>query len=265
MDEYDINRQLLLEHDYRVKLTRYTDDLRTRAVEEKTNYFSTLRNMPLDIVKSSGMFYIDSMTEMLLPDYLDDLVDFGVISSANNKPIFNRRWVIPIRDRDGLVSNLVGYSNEANERYIYGTAKYYRRRDTLYGLENLNLAYKLGYAIRTEGITDTMRLRSLGYLNTFAMCGTHKSDYINTMFNRLRYGVIDIPDRDKPGKQAERGWVTNRYIILRTPIMFKDSDEMLKSGEHEGIFRDYMAECIRYITAQEHNGVIYPVKEYTII
>lgn len=261
----DINNQLLVEHEFKVKLTNYVNELRERADKEKTDSFASMRNMPIDIVRDSGIFYVGKMTEMLLPDYIDELVDFGVISPTNNKPIFNNRWVIPIKDTDGLVVNLVGYSKEANERYIYGTSKYYQRRNTLYGLENMNLAYKMGYSIRTEGITDALRLRSLGYPNTFAMCGTHKSEHINDMFNRLRYGVINIPDRDKPGKQAEKGWVTNRYITLRTSILFKDSDEMLRTEEHREIFKVYMDECIRYITSQEHKGIVYPVKEYTII
>ena len=45
----------------------------------------------------------------------------------------------------------------------------------MYGLENLHLAYELGYAVYVEGITDAIRLRSLGILNTFANCGTHAS------------------------------------------------------------------------------------------
>ena len=141
---------------------------------------------------------------MIIPKYIEHLEDFGVISPTNKKPIFNNRWVIPIKNEKGLVQNLVGYTPDAHERYIYGTALYYRRRDTLYGLENLYLAYEMGYAILVEGITDAIRLKSLGYRNTFAMCGTHKSDYILRQLNRCRHGVIKIPDRDNAGLKASK-------------------------------------------------------------
>ena len=261
----NIEQEVLIEHDHKLRFTKYVNILRARSDKSQLEVFSKFRNMPMEILEEIGMFYIGSMTEMLVPEFIDSLVEFGVISTSNNKPIFNNRWVIPIKDTDGLVQNLVGYSNKADERYIYGTGKYYRRRDTLYGLENMELAYKLGYSILVEGITDAIRLQSLGYKNTFAMCGTHKSEFIMQQLNRPRYGTIRIPDRDKPGKSTEKHWITNRYITLRTPIQFKDSDELLRNEDNVEWFNIYMKACIDYITSSEHNGMIHPAKEYTMI
>lgn len=221
--------------------------------------------MPQSIVAQSGIFYIGNMVEMLLPEFMSELYDFGVISATNNKPIFTNRWVIPILDTDGYVQSLVGYSPDAKERYIYGTGKYYRRNETLYGLENLNRAYAEGYAFITEGITDTLRLRSLGYWNTFAMCGTHKTQFILQQLNRLKYGVIWIPDRDAPGKKAERHWVVNKSITLRTPIQFKDCDEFLKSGEYVDWFNEYAQACVEQLTQIEHKGNKMRCEEYTMV
>lgn len=240
---------------YTDKLTEYTLELKKRAGDRQLEYFAEMRKFPLDIVTKSDIFYIGDATEMLLPRYLGDVEDFGVISPTNKKPIFHNRFVIPIKDTDGRVLNLVGYSKEADERYVYGTAKYYRRRETMYGLENLELAYNLGYAIFTEGITDTIRVRGLGYPNCFANCGTHKSEFIMKQLNRCRFGIIKIPDRDAAGQRALRNWKTYRSITLNTFIAYKDIDEMCRDkDDNSEVVKGYLDSCIDWLKTQEHRG-----------
>lgn len=263
--ELFVRRALADKAEYSQKLSNYVNALSRRSNKEKLAELSEFRHLPLEALEEADIFYIGSMAEMLLPLYLNDIKDFGVISSTNKKPIFTERWVMPIKDTDGLVQNLVGYSPSADERYIYGTSRYYRRRDTLYGLENLKIAYDLGYAVLTEGITDTIRLRSLGIKNCFAMCGTHKSDFIFKQLNRCRYGLIRIPDRDEAGKLTEKHWKVNRFVTLHTHLLYKDSDEMLRQDENIELFMRYFEACVSYITEREHKGIIYPEKEYTII
>lgn len=250
---------------YESSLTDYVNTLRLRSDKDKLKELSKIRNIPIEEIENSGIFYISNMVEMLLPDYISNLSDFGVISNTNNKPIFNNRWVIPIRDVNGLILNLVGYSPYENERYIYGTARYYRRRDSLYGLENLNLAYKLGYAILTEGITDAIRLRSIGFKNSFAMCGTQESKFIMQQLNRCRHGVIKIPDRDKAGLKAEKGWQLNRAVTLKVSIEYKDVDEMLRDNTNLEIFMEYINYCIDYLKGGKNRGFKYTNYEATII
>lgn len=250
-----IEDELSIFNKYTDELTEYTYELKSRAGDRMLQYFADLRQIPIDEVIKSDIFYIDDSTEMLLPKYLNSVESFGVISPTNKKPIFHNRFVIPIKDTDNRVLNLVGYSKEANERYVYGTAKYYRRRETMYGLENLQLAYELGYCILTEGITDTIRVRSLGYQVSFANCGTHKSDFIMKQLNRCRYGVIKIPDRDAPGNKASNVWKTYRGITLNTFIAYKDIDEMCKeSEENREVVKVYLENCINWITSMEHRG-----------
>lgn len=240
---------------YENKLTDYVNELRERSNKEYINKFAELRNFPIETVEECGIFYVGEMTEMLLPMYIDDIQEFGVISPTNHKPIFSNRYIIPIKNEQGLVQNLVGYSKEADERYIYGTSKYYRRRETLWGLENLHIAYELGYAIIVEGITDAIRLRSMGYKNTFAMCGTHKSDFIMKQLNRCRHGVIRIPDRDNAGLSALKGWECNRHLTLHVNFAYKDADEMCsESDENREWFNDYMRDCINWIVSDTHKG-----------
>lgn len=240
---------------YEQILTNYAQEMFIRGNKGKLKEFADLRGFKLETVENSGIFYVGEMAEMLLPSFMEHLPRMGIISETNYKPIFRNRWVIPIKNEDGLVHNFVGYSPDANERYIYGTSKYYRRKETLYGLENINLAYEMGYALLTEGITDTIRLRDMGYPNTFAMCGTHKSDFIIRQLNRCRHGIIKIPDRDSAGLRALKNWDSNRSLTLMINMKYKDIDEMCREGaENQEWVKAYLTDCIAWIKSGEHNG-----------
>lgn len=237
-------------------LTLYAKTLYERSDKSRLKMLSDLRKIPLSVLEEAGVFWIENQTELLLPGFINQLKDFGVISPANNKPIFHHRWVFPIKNTDGKVINFVGYSNLVDERYVYGTAKYYNRSDVLYGLENYDEAFRLGYAIITEGITDALAVKGLGYNNVFAWCGTMDSPAKIRLLNRCRYGVIRIPDRDAPGEKTKKLWIFNRYFTLTTYMKYKDSAQMLADGEE---MRDYYKSCldlaIDWILKKEHKGV----------
>ncbi len=243
--------------EFRKELTDYVEVLRQRSDPAMIEEFSKLRNISIEAVKDAGIFYIEDMRKMMIPSYLDKLELFGVISPNNNKPIYHERWVIPIKDVDGLVQGLVGYSNKADERYVYATTQYYMRGDTLWGLERLEKAYELGYGILLEGITDAIHVRSIGYVPVFANCGTRPSDINMGELNRCRFGIIRVHDRDAAGYKTRKHWVTNRYCTLVTPIMYKDSDETLRESEDNVVwFKQYMDACINWIKEKEHKGQI---------
>ena len=250
---------------YENHLTEYVKDMHGRSNKQKLQEFSELRGFSLETINKAEIFYVGEMVEMLVPKYLEYIESFGVISPTNKKPIFHNRYAIPIKNPEGKVINLVGYSKEADERYVYGTAKYYERRDTLWGLENLYIAYKLGYAILVEGITDAIRMRDLGYINTFATCGTHKSEFMMQQLNRCRHGIIRIPDRDSAGIRALEHWDTNRHLTLKVAMQYKDVDEMC-GAEPENIewLRGYMIDCINWILSSQHNGRRSVCEEVTI-
>lgn len=251
----NIDKAINAQKKYTNDFTNYINELRDRAGDNMLDEFARLRQFSLQTIKEQGIFYIGDATEMLIPSYIDRVESFGVISPTNKKPIFHNRYVIPIRDENGNVLNVVGYAKEADERYVYGTSKYYRRRETMYGLENIKLAYDLGYAILTEGITDAIRLRDMGYKNTFANCGTHKSDFIMKQLDRCRYGVLKIPDRDVAGLRASKKWKCNRSITLNTHIMFKDVDEMCGyDNEMKSIVDEHIRLCIEWLKQKEHQG-----------
>lgn len=256
-----INEKDLYEND----LTSYVSVLQKRGDPTKLDELAGFRDFKRSTIDEAGIFYIGDMAEMLIPSFIEKLDNLGVISETNKKPIFRERWVMPIKNEKGNVQNLVGYSPYFNERYIYGTSKYYRRRETLYGLENLEMAYDLGYAFLTEGITDTIRLRDLGFKNSFAMCGTHTSPYVINQLNRCKHGVIMFPDRDDAGIKAHKAWQFNRSVTIYINFQFKDVDGMCKnSQENKEILLEYIEACKNYILSEEHQGKQYPRESVTI-
>lgn len=264
-------------NDHLDALTDYANIMRSLSNKDKLLELSNIRGISVQQLEEQGVFYIGNMAEMLVPTYIRRLNEFGVISNTNHKPIFSNRWIFPIKAVDGRVQNLVGYSRDANERYVYGTAKYYRRNEVLFGLENMQEAWRLGFAIITEGITDTVSIRDIGFKNTFATCGTRSSIIKMKLLNRCRYGMIRIPDRDAAGDLTRKHWKTNRYMTLNTPLIYKDADETLhpknsdggidieKSAENREWFTEYMQMCIGWIQEMEHNGHICPTIEATMI
>lgn len=249
------------------KYTEYVKILKERCNKEKLNDFSKLRGFSEELIDKQDIFWIGDMSEMLVPDFLNDLRSFGVISETNGMPIFHDRWIMPIKDDNGKVLNLVGYTNKSDERYVYGTGTYYDRTDTLYGLENWHKAYKDGWCIITEGITDTLSIRNIGYENCFAMCGTRPSDYKMKLLNRLRYGVIFIHDRDRAGDKTRKHWIVNRYMRFNTPLQYKDADETLHDENQDNVawFKECMNMAINWVKSEEHHGKKCVCEENTMV
>lgn len=252
MEYYDILGKI---GEYNKAYNSYIEELRARSDKNKLKEFAAMRGFKLSTIEELGIFYVGEPVEMLLPKYIDLVEAFGVISPTNKKPIYHNRFVIPIKDVNGNVLNVVGYSKEADERYVYGTALYYRRRDDLWGLERLHEAYKLGYAIMTEGITDAIALRDIGYDAVFANCGTHSAPMAMRQFDRCRYGLLIIPDRDQAGQRAANRWKCHRYITLNTFVEYKDIDEMIhKADNGEQWVKSYIEDCINWLKQKEHMG-----------
>lgn len=241
-------------YNFRKKFTEYVNTLYKLSNKEMQEEFARIRQIPIDSIKENDIFWVGNSAELMIPEYIGLLEKFGLVSEANNKPIFNNRWIIPIKDKDNLVQALVGYSNVSDNKYVYSTTDYYLRGDSLYGEEQLEQTMKDGYAVLVEGITDAIHVRSLGFNNIYANCGSRKGTVNFLRLNRLKHGLIRICDRDKAGDGTKKRWITDRYIDLVTPPQFKDSDEVLKNVEYKEIFREYLEECIRIIKDNEFKG-----------
>lgn len=247
------------------RYNEYIQEVRERSNRSKLEDFAEMRGFKISTLDEIGIFYVGDPVELLVPKYMDMVEQFGVISPTNKKPIYHNRYVIPIRNVYGDVINVVGYSKDANERYVYGTATYYRRRDDMWGLEKLHKAYELGYAIYTEGITDAIALRDIGYDVAFANCGTHAAPIAMRQLNRCRYGIIKVPDRDPAGQSANKKWKCCRSITLNTFVAYKDMDEMIHAdGKNVAWVKSYIEDCINWLKQKEHCGFDCEKPEVTI-
>lgn len=219
-------RQYLTEYAEYVKVIQ---ELSWQQHQDKMLELVERRGIPMETLKEHGIFYIHSYQELMVPQFIEKLEKFGLINELNNMPIFHERWIIPIKDFDGNIINLVGYSPDVDNRYLYGNAKYYDRKNDMFGMENYKTAYELGWAVYVEGITDCLALRSLGYKNVFASCGTMSSDIKMRHLNQLKHGIIFITDRDKAGQNTLKHWRTNCcvYLAINIETRFKDIDDYI--------------------------------------
>ena len=176
--------------------------------------------------------------------------------------VYHDRWVFPIKDMKGNIICHVGYTPDSNERYVYGTSLYYSRLHDLYGLEQYPLALKEGWAIVTEGITDCLAFRGLGYKNAFAMCGVRKSTYKELILNRLNYGILKVPDNDKAGKRTIPIWDFKRSFLIKTPFGYKDTAKILESNEWREHYKACLPQVIDELISTYGNGKIY--KDYPV-
>lgn len=238
-----------MEYDEYVKIyNEYYTELKDLCKENSSmlDKLSEERSISIDELKSSDIIFIDSGVKMLIPRFISKVRSLGVVSTTNNKPIFNERYVIPIKDWNGNIVNLVGYKKDADERYVYGTGEWYDRGNMIYGLENINEAYRMGWGILVEGISDTWALRQLGFNNTFGNCGTKFSDFKRNQLSRLRYGLIQIPDRDRAGIGLEKRTNIDKKVSLYVPIQYKDMAETIEKSDENYV--SYIKDTIANIS-----------------
>lgn len=250
--------------EFRKSFTDYVKIISELNDQDKIHELAVLRKYNDEIINEHGIFYISKMAEMIVPGYIDKLVDFGVISPTNNKPIYSDRYVIPIYDMSGLVMGLVGYSLSAKERYMYSNTRYFHRNDILYGLENYKQCLIDGYAIVTEGITDAIRLKELGFKNVLSTAGAHKSTYMMELLNQIGI-IIFIPDRDRAGDGTKNYWITDNYARLLVPFTFKDVDEFaISSDENRDSLIHHINVAISYMRENKEKGILIKGEELPI-
>ena len=224
---------------YRARLTEYVKELRDRSDDAWLEDLAKLRKMPVEVFKDAGIFYIKDQVDMLLPEFIDEVRNFGVIA-VNGRPIYNERYVIPIYDMDGYVQGMVGYKYGVQDRYMYATCRYFNRGDAVYNRGCFAKCIHDGYAVIVEGIMDALRVKSFGIENVLATCGADKSWDRMLMFSSIKRCVF-IPDRDRAGHLTKSHWNSETQLRILLPKPFKDIDEFASQNDMSA---DYCKETI---------------------
>lgn len=249
-----ISKTPLLEvENYRKNLTGYVNTLQENAGDYMLDTLAEIRKIDVGVLKEAGIFYISDPAEMLVPEYIDNIRDFGVVA-MNNRPVYTGRWVIPIYDIKGYVMGMVGYKTEVTEKYVYATPKYFNRGDAVYGLQQIDKCIEQGFFIVTEGIMDAIRVKSLGFDNVISTCGADKSWERLLMFSGLKRGIF-IPDRDRAGLGTNKHWKSETMVRLLLPLPFKDIDEFARQNETtENFCKDLLGGLCKYIRDEMPTG-----------
>ena len=217
------------------KFNKYVEQIRAIAKQKYPDALKELgerRGFDVEMLDKLSVFYVGDMRELVLPQFIDNLKEFGVVSETNGRPIFEDRYVFPIKDCFGNVINLVGYTWKSDVRYVYGTAKYYERHIDMYGMEFMAYIFKVGWCILVEGITDKIALNNVGVYNVLASCGTANSPCRMELLSRLEYGVAFIYDRDDAGWECRKHWIVPRYIEVNISNGDKDIDQYLRNKDN---------------------------------
>lgn len=235
---------------FRETFTKYVASLQHRSAQlymDKMNEYATMRKFSLDTVLKAGIFYIDRNAEMLVPEYLDNIEDFGIIAAGNKKPIYTERWVIPMKDQYGMVIGLVGWTYDSDAKYVFSDTKYFKRSEDVFGIDKTDEILAKDELIVVEGVADAIRIRDMGFDTVIATNGTSNSWYRAFIFN-MANNVIFIPDRDRAGLETNNHWKSHKAIRLLIPPTdvtgkkaYKDVDEYVKDSE------DNQAYCIEVI------------------
>ena len=251
-------------NEFRKLFTDYIHQLQNTSNilhNDKQEEYANIRKFKIETVVNADIFYIDNYAEMIVPEYIDNLYNFGVIAASNNKPIFSGRWVIPIKDQYNLVMGLVGWSDTSDVKYLFSNTKYFRRGDDIYGLESLKYIFERNRMIVVEGIADVLRLRDIGFKEAVATNGTMYSWWKSFIFNSVD-NVIFIPDRDQAGLGTNKIWKSKKAIRLIIPITdgrvrFKDIDEYVRgNNENEAYINEYINKCFEYLSEKVVSGVV---------
>lgn len=120
--------------------------------------------------------------------------DLGICK--NFKFLLEERYIFPVKDMLGNVVALIGWYPDS-KRYITTPSALFSKSGMFYGMEQLSETGIGKTYFLTEGIFDSLSLRSLGY-NAVAQMGINSSKekkILYGLFNRL----VATPDTDKMG------------------------------------------------------------------
>lgn len=209
---------------------------------EEVAKFRQLKKETLEDIRA---FYIEDPYKDLLPVVGEEIFYNPVYGFYPKDTMYKERFIFPVWSIDKKVIGFVGYDNLSTFRYILSETEGFKKKTSLYGMQNLDRAYKEGYIIIVEGHMDERRLYELGY-PVIALQGTAFPPFLKYIFKSLK-GVIYMLDSDKAGRSAlkyNRNLHKNQ-VTINLPGE-EDPDSYLRSIEHQKAFKKALLEIDKY-------------------
>lgn len=179
---------------------------------------------------------------------LDGLKKMGkdlALFNSEGKFRVNGRYLFPVKDMLGNVIAIIGWYPD-EKKYITTPSKFFSKSCLFYGLEQFQ---RLGIGKKvyiTEGIFDSLSIRSLGY-PAFAMMGIDASRYKIALYSLFKQ-IIAIPDIDEQGKKVIKfdKWnipMNSKYFRWSgvSPEQVKDIDEFIHIFDEDDV-RELLSE-----------------------
>lgn len=197
-----------------------------------------------DTLKSMGVFraYNLSDIKLLLPEFSNQqLKEFGLVTEHGDY-LLAGRYVLPIRDIQGKVIAMVGWSEYGGpKKYITTSTVGFSRDASFFNYDCYRLSHEKygGLVYLVEGIFDTISLKSIG-LPVIGNQGLEMSSIKKEMLKRFKK-VVAIPDNDRAGmsvnpylnkisgKDRKFSWdieIDNVFVSLMTGV--KDCDDLVR-------------------------------------
>lgn len=133
---------------------------------------------------------------------LDILKKMGsdlALFSKDGEFLVKGRYIFPVKDMLGNIIALIGWYPD-EKKYITTPSKFFSKNCLFYGLEQLGTTGIGKTYYITEGIFDSLSIRSLGY-HAVAMMGINSSRYKVALYSIFKQ-LIAIPDIDEQGKKV---------------------------------------------------------------
>lgn len=217
----------------------------SEVVREICEYRGYLVDRMGDILTEAGFISIDMSKVDLekVKKYGSDLALF----SSNGHFLMQGRYVFPVRDMMGNVLALIGWYPD-EKKYVTTPSKLFSKECLFYGMEQLGKTGLGSKYIITEGIFDSLSVRSVG-LNSVAQMGISSSRYKEVLYTMFKQ-IVGVPDIDEQGRDVLSH---DKWKIPRNGKYFRWSNPRYYIKDLDCFVNSYDAEDVRELLLEVFN------------
>lgn len=184
------------------------------------------------ILKSAGFMFIENPSDFSVLE--SESHDLGLFSSNGNF-LLEGRFIFPVKDMLGNTVALIGWFPDS-KRYITTPSRLFSKGCLFYGLEQLG---KTGIGKKyflSEGIFDSLSLRSIGFnaVSEMGIISTRVKESLYPLFGE----IVGISDNDSEGRnviEQDKWHLPSNSSYIRIIGDAKDIDDVVNMYEFDDI------------------------------